>query len=105
MLEWTVWLGNTSPPWAAYRAMRQGWLVALDKQPGVRPIGIGECWLHAVSKCVLMECGSKGKAACGSMPLCAGLETGIKGAIHSIRKKATEDKSQDYEEWEIDHDL
>jgi hypothetical protein len=57
MLEWTLWLGNTSPPWAAYRAMRQGWLIALDKQPGVWPIGIGECWLHAVSKCILKECG------------------------------------------------
>ena len=102
MLEWTLWLGNTSPPWAAYRAMRQGRLVALDKQPGVRPLGIGECWLHAVSKCVLKECGREGKAACGSTQLCAGLEAGIEGAIHSIRKKATEDKSQEYEEWEID---
>ncbi len=52
-----------------------------------------------------MECGSEGKAACGSTQLCAGLEAGIEGAIHSIRKKATEDKSQDYEEWEIDDDL
>eukprot|EP00804_Cyclotella_cryptica_P015633 CCRYP_003626-RA/>CCRYP_003626-RA protein AED:0.41 eAED:0.41 QI:0/0/0/0.66/0.5/0.33/3/0/308 len=74
MLEWTLWLGNTSPPWAAYRAMRQGRLVALDKQPGVRPVGIGECWIRAVSKCVLKECGREGKAACGSTQLCAGLE-------------------------------
>ena len=105
MLEWTLWLGNTSPPWAAYRAMRQGRLVALDKQPGVRPLGIGECWLRAVSKCVLKECGREGKAACGSTQLCAGLEAGIEGAIHSIRKKAAENKSQEYEEWEIDDDL
>eukprot|EP00804_Cyclotella_cryptica_P017895 CCRYP_001275-RA/>CCRYP_001275-RA protein AED:0.09 eAED:0.08 QI:0/-1/0/1/-1/1/1/0/754 len=105
MLEWTLWLGNTSPPWAAYRAMRQGRLVALDKQPGVRPVGIGECWIRAVSKCILKECGREGKAACGSTQLCAGLEAGIEGAIHSIRKKAAEDKSQDYEEWEIDDDL
>jgi len=39
------------------------------------------------------------------MQLCASLETGIEGAIHSIRKKATEDKSQEYDEWEIDDDL
>ena len=24
LLEWTLWLANTAPPWAAYRAMRQG---------------------------------------------------------------------------------
>jgi hypothetical protein len=37
--------------------------------------------------------------------LCAGLEAGIEGAIHSIQKKAAEDKSQEYEEWEIVDDL
>ena len=105
LLDWTLWLGNTSPPWAAYRAMRQGRLVALDKRPGVRPVGIGECWLRAVSKCILRECGKEGKTACGSTQLCAGLEAGIEGAIHSIRKKATEDRSQQYDEWEIDDDL
>ena len=31
MAEWALWLANTTPPWAAYRAMRQGCLVALDK--------------------------------------------------------------------------
>ena len=85
--------------------MHQGRLVALDKRPGVHPVGIGECWLHAVSKCILIECGKEGKAACGSTQLCAGLEAGIEGAIHSIRKQATEDRSQHYDEWEIDDDL
>jgi len=42
LLYWTLWLANSSHPWAAYRAMRQGRLVALDKQPGVWPVGIGE---------------------------------------------------------------
>ncbi|KAL7474906.1 hypothetical protein ACHAW6_004615, partial [Cyclotella cf. meneghiniana] len=50
LVEWALWLANTAPPWASYQAMRQGRLVALDKQPGVRPLGIGEAWMHAVSK-------------------------------------------------------
>eukprot|EP00804_Cyclotella_cryptica_P019798 CCRYP_009693-RA/>CCRYP_009693-RA protein AED:0.29 eAED:0.30 QI:0/0/0/1/0/0.14/7/0/1059 len=78
LLEWTLWLSNTAPPWAAYRAMRQGRLVALDKNPG--PVGIGECWIRAVSKLVLADCGKEGKAACGSIQLCAGLEAGIEVA-------------------------
>ena len=42
MASWVEWLGNDSPPWAAYRALMACRLVALDKQPGVRPLGIGE---------------------------------------------------------------
>ena len=80
-------------------------IVALDKQPGVRPVGIGECWLRAVSKLVLANCGREGKAACGSTQLCAGLKAGIEGAIHSVRKKAAEDRSMEFEDWEIDDDL
>jgi hypothetical protein len=36
------WLANGHPPWAAYRALRAARLVALDKEPGTRPVGIGE---------------------------------------------------------------
>ena len=36
------WLSNGRPPWAAYRAMMSGRLIALDKSPGIRPVGIGE---------------------------------------------------------------
>ena len=95
LLDWTWWLANPLPPLAAYRAMRQGRLISLDKQPGVWPVGIGECWMRAVSKLVLADCAKEGKAACGSNQLCAGLEAGIEGAIHSVRKKA-------YEDWLMD---
>ena len=105
MVQWVHWLANTSPPWAAYRAMKQGRLVALDKQPGVRPLGIGEIWLRAVSKCVLKDCGKEGKDACGSTQLCAGLEAGIEGALHAVRAKAASDHALLFEEWEINDDL
>ena len=92
LVEWALWLANDTPPWASYRAMRQGRLVALDKQPGVRPLGIGEAWMRAVSKLVLMQCGLDGKEACGNTQLCAGLEAGIEGAIHASLQRATNTK-------------
>ena len=36
--DFVEWLGNGQPPWAAYRAMMSGRLIALDKQPGIRPV-------------------------------------------------------------------
>eukprot|EP00956_Cyclotella_meneghiniana_P019697 scaffold34083_cov46-Cyclotella_meneghiniana.AAC.1 len=51
------------------------------------------------------ECGREAKAACGSTQLCAGLEAGIEGAIHGVRRKAEEDHSLEFEEWEIKDDL
>ena len=49
MARWTVWLANTSQPWAAYRATMASCLVAMDKMPGVRPLGFREiyCKLRA----------------------------------------------------------
>ena len=38
----TRWLADDSPPWVAYQALMANCLVALDKCPGVRPVGIGK---------------------------------------------------------------
>ena len=38
------WISNGSPPWAAYFSFMYGHLILLDKQPGVRPVGVGETW-------------------------------------------------------------
>ena len=85
MAAWTNWLANTHPPWAAYRAMMANRLVALDKQPGTRPVGIGEIYRRLWAKCLLKAIGSQATAACGNYNLCAGLQAGIEGAIHAIR--------------------
>ena len=39
--DFVEWLGNGRPPWAAYRALISGQLITLDKQPGIRPVGVG----------------------------------------------------------------
>ena len=44
METFVEWLANGRPPWAAYRTFIPGRLIALDRQPGVRPVGVGETW-------------------------------------------------------------
>ncbi|KAI2506095.1 hypothetical protein MHU86_8326 [Fragilaria crotonensis] len=70
MAAWTNWLANTSPPWAAYRAVMANRLVALDKQPGTRPVGIGEVYRRLWAKCLLKAIGSQATAACGNSTCC-----------------------------------
>jgi hypothetical protein len=79
------WMANDFPPWAAYRALKAGRLIALDKCPGVRPVGIGEVWNRLNAKCVLLVSLDEAKEACGVDQLCSGLEAGIEGAIHAMR--------------------
>eukprot|EP00957_Ditylum_brightwellii_P181164 13799586-Ditylum_brightwellii.AAC.1 len=69
MAEWACWLANKSPPWAAYCALMAGRLVALDKCPGTRPVGIGEIFCRLWAKLVLRSAGDQAKAACGNLQL------------------------------------
>jgi hypothetical protein len=95
--EFTVWLAKESPPWAAYRALRSGRLVALDKCPGVHPIGIGESFMRLSWKCVLLVAGGEAKESCGVDQLYAGLEAGIEGGIHAMRLLCKTDLAE--EKW------
>ncbi len=65
----------------AYIACR---LVPLDKNPGVRPIGIGEVLRRIVGKAVLSVIGKDVQKAAGSLQLCAGQPSGIEAAIHAM---------------------
>jgi hypothetical protein len=44
LADFCQWMANKMPPWAAYRAFMANRLLALDKIPGVHPIGVGEIW-------------------------------------------------------------
>ena len=78
------------PPWAAYRALMACRLVALDKRPGVCPVGIGETLFMALDKLVTRAAGYQEKTACGNLQLCAGLEAGIEGATHTVGQRRRE---------------
>ena len=61
LAEFTDWLSNGFPPWAGYRGLMSGRLCALDKCPGVRPVGVGETWRRATAKIVLLVAGTEAK--------------------------------------------
>jgi hypothetical protein len=63
-----------------------GRLVALDKEPGTRPVGIGETYRRLMAKCLLLAIGHQAATACGNYNLCAGLKAGIEGAVHAVRE-------------------
>ena len=91
------WMANFSPPWAYYRALMACRLVAMDKRPGVRPVGIGETLRQAITKLIIKTVGDQAKAACGSLQLCAGLEAGIEEANHAVTKRQQERHTPDTE--------
>jgi hypothetical protein len=105
MADWVEWLSNESPPWAAYRALICRRLVALDKQPGVSPMAIGEIWHQCIAKGNLAGSGAQAKGACGSVQLCAGLEAGIEGALHVVHLRAETNGLMLFLSGEIDNDL
>ena len=65
-------------------------LVALDKSPGVRPVGIGETLRRALIKLVMKAAGDQAKTVCGNLQMCAGLEAGIEGATHAVGQRRLE---------------
>ena len=81
--EFARWMTNEYPPWAAYRGLMAGRLIALDKMLGIRPIGIGETWRRLFAKTVILVTGDDTTEACGSEQLCAGLKAGIEGGVHA----------------------
>ena len=58
----------------------------LDKNPGVRPITIGELPRRIISKAVLSIIGQDIADATCPLQLCAGLVGGCEAAIHAIQK-------------------
>ena len=58
------WLANGNLPWAAYCAFMSVRLIAIDKQPGVRPVGVGETWRRLFAKIILKVVGPEATMAC-----------------------------------------
>ncbi|CEM36215.1 unnamed protein product [Vitrella brassicaformis CCMP3155] len=57
-------------------------LIRLDKQPGVRPIGIGAVLMRIMGKAMAKAVGMR--RLCDADQLCAGLKGGVEGAIHTV---------------------
>lgn len=61
-------------------------LVALDKCPGVHPIGIGETIRRIMAKAILRILAPDIQEVAGSSQLCAGQEAGCEAAVHAMQK-------------------
>ena len=69
-------------------------LIALDKNPGVQPIGIGETVRRTIGKAVLGILKEDVQRATGYIQLCAGQECGSEAAIHAMRDVFSNDGNQ-----------
>ena len=85
---------------AESRALMACRLVALDKSPGVRPVGIGGTLLRALAKLVMKAVGDQTKMVGGNLQLCAGLEAGIEGVTHAVGGRHRDRKYGGMEETE-----
>ena len=90
------WLSNESLPWAAYRAFISGRLIVLNKQPGARPVVIGEMWRRLFSNIALKATEPEATVLCHYDHMCSRLKAGIYGTIH--RLKSLWDKKPTMEE-------
>ena len=68
-------------------------LIALDKSPGVRPIGVCEVVRRIVAKAVLCVIQDDIQIAAGPHQLCAGQVAGTEAAIHTVRSVFNSDVS------------
>ena len=70
-------LANTTVEWNDVRVLMASHLLALDKCPGVWPIGVGEVLRRILGKDV--------EQICKTDQLCSGLKSEIEGAVHTMQ--------------------
>ena len=66
-------------------------LVALNKNPGVRPIGVCEVIRRIVAKVVVKVAGIDIEEACGVLQTCSGLPSGIEATVHAMQSLFSSD--------------
>ena len=69
-------------------------LIALNKNPGVRPIGIGEIARRIIAKAVLNVTRGDIQDVAGSFQLCAGQTAGTEATIHAMNQAYHSDEAE-----------
>ena len=74
----------------AYVACR---LIPLDKNPGVRPIGVGEIMRRVVGKCIGWVLKKDIQESAGPLQVATGLDSGAEAAIHAMKEIFEDDET------------
>ena len=61
-------------------------LIAIDKKPGCRPVGIGEVLRRIIGKAVMEVTRDDIRDAVGNLQVCVGQQAGCEAAIHAMRE-------------------
>ena len=69
-------------------------LIPLDKNPGLRPIGIGETLRRIIGKAVSWIIKPEAMLASGPLQVAAGLKSGAEAAIHAMRQMYEDDDTE-----------
>ena len=69
-------------------------LIPLDKNPGLRPIGIGELLRRITGKAITSVLKNEMMSAAGTLQLCVGIESGVEANVHSMREIFAEDDTE-----------
>ena len=69
-------------------------LIALDKNPGVRPIGVGEVSRRIIAKAVLSIIRVDIQEVTGSLQLCSGQTSGCEAAVHTLNEAYHQDDAE-----------
>ena len=87
---------NQILPWSKVQALVSGRLIALDKCPGVRPFGIGECLRRIICKSVAEFTKIDLEETCPTDHSACGLKAGVEGAIHALSDVFDDSKEDGY---------
>ena len=69
-------------------------LIPLDKNPGLRPIGIGEVLRRIIGKMVVWVLRPDLQEAAGDLQMCVGQEGGCEAGVHAMHAIFNEDETQ-----------
>lgn len=69
-------------------------LIPLDKNPGLRPIGVGEVLRRILGKSIASILKDELRSSIGPLQVCAGQEGGCEAAVHAIRRIFEQDDTE-----------